>query len=93
MSWTEEQQAAMTPDDGDFARVMALVAGMAAGDTDMIDEAMRESMTKGRVPQMMLAAGELLVRGHDLRDDDNALADWRIGLANHRAAAAHNESE
>lgn len=93
MSWTEEQQQAMTPGDADIARAMALAAGMAAGDTDMIDESMYESMTEGRMAQMVLAAGELLVRANDLRDNEQALADWRIAIANHRAAAAQNESE
>lgn len=93
MSWTDEQQQAMAPTDGDVARAMALVAGMAAADTDMIDESMLESMQAGRMAQMMLAAGELLVRAHDLRDNQDALADWRIALASHRAAAHNNESE
>lgn len=94
MTWSEAQQELLTPNDSDVARAMALVAGMAGGDTDMVDAAMLESMQAGRTAQMMLAAGELLVRAHDLRDNDDALADWRIALASHRAAAAHNnESE
>lgn len=94
MTWSEQQQELLTPNDSDVARAMALVAGMAAADTDMIDESMLESMQAGRMAQMMLAAGELLVRAHDLRDNDDALSDWRIALAAHRAAAAqNNESE
>ena len=90
-NWTDEQIEAMTPNDSDFARAMALAAGMAVANFAMIDEAMAESLQEGRMAQMMLAAGELLVRGHDLRDNEDALADWRIALANHRAAAAQKE--
>jgi len=91
--WTDEEQERMRPNDGDFARAMALTVGLAAADTDMIDAALYESMAVRRQAQMMLAAGELLVRGHELRDNAEALQQWRIQLAEHRSRAEREESE
>ena len=84
MTWSPETQAELMPDDGDFSRAMNMVAGMATADTDLIDASTYEAAQVGRLPQMQLALGELLVRAHDLRDDEDALADWRIAIAKHR---------
>ena len=84
MTWSEEAQAALMPDDGDFARAMNMVVGLATADTDLIDSSTYEAAQLGRLPSMQLALGELLVRAYNLRDDETALCDWRIGIAKHR---------
>lgn len=84
MTWNERTQAALLPNDGDLARAMAMAVGLATADTDLIDLSTYEAAQLGRLPQMQLAAGELLVRAYNLRDDENALADWRIAIAKHR---------
>ena len=91
MTWTAEQQNHMTPRDEDLARAMALVAGTATGDTRQIDFAFYESMQHDRMPQLVLALAELLVRGHQLREDTEALHQWRIRLAHHRHNAEESE--
>ena len=94
MTWTEEQQDRMLPRDGDLARAMALTAGTATGDTDAIDYTFYESMQQDRMPQLVLALAELLVRAHQLREDTEALQQWRNQIASHRHRADNNnESE
>lgn len=93
MTWSDEQQIQMLPNDGDFARAMAFVAGLAEGNTDALDLSTFEAAQAQRLPQMTLALGELLVRGHRLSDDEEALSAWRIQLAQHRSRAEREESE
>jgi hypothetical protein len=93
MTWNDAQQELLTPNDDDFARAMAFVAGLAEGNTDAVDLATLKAAEAGRLPQLSIALGELLVRVHDLRDDAEALAAWRIGLAEHRARAEREEQE
>ena len=93
MTWSERQQELLTPNNADFARSMAMTAGLAEGNTDAVDLATFEAAQAGRLPQMQIASSELLIRGHDLRDNPEALAQWRIALADHRARAEREEQE
>jgi hypothetical protein len=93
MTWTDEQQTWLTPDDDDFTRAMAFVSGLADGNTDAIDLSTYEAAQAGRLPQHSIALGELLVRHLDLRDNEEALQQWRIGLAQHKARAERAEQE
>lgn len=83
----------LVPADIDFARAMAAAAGWATGDTAAVDAALAGAQQDGRPIQVLLAALELLVRGHDLRDDEESMSRWRQQIADHlnRADGAGSE--
>ena len=82
--WDKRTQSLMTPNDGDLARAFAFVLGVSSGDTDCLDEISFEAMRAGRMPQLLIAVAELCCRAAELRDDENACADYRIACARHR---------
>lgn len=91
--WDEKTQELMTPNDGDFSRAYAFTIGVATGDTDALDLVTYQAAQEGRLPQLQIATAELLCRAADLRENEDALADFRIACARHTNRAENGESE
>jgi hypothetical protein len=77
------------PGPGDFRRAKVYVAAWATGDLIALGHAAHDSGTDSNPDRFINALTELLVHGYDLRDNPEALAQWRADIAKH--AADENE--
>jgi len=91
--WDEPTQELMTPNDSDLARAHAFTIGVATGDTDALDLVAYQAAQDGRLPQLQIATAELLCRAASLRENEDALADFRIACARHTNRAENGESK
>ena len=82
----------MTPelmiDTGDLRRAATFVVAWAVFDETAMLFVVNEANTAGRTIHFCEALAEMLVRGYDIRDDKEVLAQWRADIAKYTADEA-----
>ncbi|MGO9157056.1 hypothetical protein [Mycobacterium sp.] len=89
---TDDQLDALMPGPGDFRRAKVFVAAWATDDLPALSIAFAEVREVGNTRRFFGALAELLTHGYDLRDNAEALAQWRADIAKY-AADENNEQE
>lgn len=74
------------PRHADMRRAKEFVDGWATGNATMFREAVHEATATGHPVRFIGAFAEMLTRAYDLRDNPDALAEWRTDIELHAVA-------
>lgn len=84
--WTDEELAALQPDEAAIRLAKLFTVGWATGDRQVMNTAITESFESGRQVRLLGAFAEWIAQGLNLRNDPAALGAVREEIARHLAS-------